>query len=337
MMESQRQIDMKNLPSLVPEKTKKDKLFNDLVAFFDKKCWTWTGGGESHGKHYISRLQSCLWYLDGHHQTLANRSHPLPDIFKKFEGYNTPELSKHRKRSHTNMSIDVLKQHASSLKDSLLSPWMKQQKWQVVKKATQELAECIECYVSDLIEKNKSVKRHHQETMTAQAVATDNLVFKVVDFTNSYPAVLKPLVTVLEGKGNYEYVFVNDFAPVDRREHFTFIRKLEKGIPAKCVLFTKSYGSNIGNYLYIWKVPQHVTLESALTENQRIVSEITTKFPSYHTRSMRREFMSCIGRISPTTKPYVLREIYRQLTSKFVPLNELFANNFTECTNCAFL
>jgi len=127
---------------------------------------------------------------------------------------------------------------------------------------------------------------NYQETVNV--TATDNVAFKVIDFASSYPTILKPLVTVLQGKGNYEYVFVRDFVPVDRREHFTFIRKLERGIPAKCVLFTKSHGSNISNYIYIWKVPQHVTLENALSENQRVVSDITAQLQSFHTRAMRR-------------------------------------------------
>jgi len=71
-------------------------------------------------------------------------------------------------------------------------------------------------------------------------------------------------------------------------------------------------GSNISNYLYIWIVPEHVILENALSENQRVVSDITAQLPSFHTCAMKREFMSCIGRIGPTTKPYVLLEIYRQ-------------------------
>ena len=59
-------------------------------------------------------------------------------------------------------------------------------------------------------------------------------------------------------------------------------------------------------------------METALTENQKIVTDITTRLPSFHTRAMRREFMNCFGRIGPATKPCMLREIYRQLTSEFV-------------------
>lgn len=64
-------------------------------------------------------------------------------------------------------------------------------------------------------------------------------------------------------------------------------------------MITRSFGSNIGNYRFI---PEHVTLENALAENG-VVSKILQDFPTYHTRGMRREFVSKFGRMSPTTKP----------------------------------
>ena len=219
LMNSQRSTDSKNMPSKKTERTKKDQLFNDIVTFFESKGWTWESGGESHGKQFVAQLQECLWYIDGHHQTLADRSHPIPSIFQKFSGYNCPELSKHRKRSHTNMNADILTKHASSLKSFLLSPWMKRERWATMRKAIEELTEAIEFYVFELGEKNRAMKRHHSGTCVE--VASDDLAFHVMSVTNDYPIVLKPLVEELEGKGNYEPIFVRDFAPTDRRDRYT--------------------------------------------------------------------------------------------------------------------
>ena len=41
-MASQRAIDMPKLPSTIMGKKNKDKLFNDLVSFFENKHWEWT-------------------------------------------------------------------------------------------------------------------------------------------------------------------------------------------------------------------------------------------------------------------------------------------------------
>ena len=253
-----------------------------------------------------------MWYLDGHHQTFADRSHPIPSIFKRFSGYNTPELAKHRKRSHVNMNADVLKKHASSLKSFLLSPWMKKDCWAVMKTAIEELTATIEFYVYELAEKNRAVKKHSGTL----EVASDELSFRVLEVTNDSPVVLKSLTEALQSKQVYEPIFIRDFAPVDRRDRYTYVRLLERGLPVKCVLCTKSFGASIGNYQYIWKIPMHVTLECALRENQRIVADINSHLPKYHTQCMRREFISKFGLISPETKPYTLRQIYKELTGE---------------------
>ena len=84
----------------------------------------------------------------------------------------------------------------------------------------------------------------------------------------------------------------------------------------KCVICTKSFGANVGNNWYIWKIPLHVTLENALSENQCVVADIISQFPKYHTRCMRKEFISKFGLFSPTTRPYILRQMYKELTGE---------------------
>jgi hypothetical protein len=179
-----------------------------------------------------------------------------------------------------------------------------------MKTAVEELTAAIEFYVYELAEKNKAVKKHHG----TDEVASDELSFSVLEVTNDFPIVLKPLVEALRCNQVYEPVFVREFAPVDRRDRYTYIRLLERGLPMKCVLCTKSFGASIGNYHYVWKIPVHVTLESALHENQAIVATINSHLPKYHTRCMRREFISKFGLISPKTSPYILRQIYKELT-----------------------
>ena len=82
-------------------------------------------------------------------------------------------------------------------------------------------------------------------------------------------------------------------------------------------MVTKTFGSSIGNYHYVWKIPPHVTLENALAENQRVLTSILDELPKYHTRCMRKEFMNKFGLISPSTKLFILSEIYRELTGEY--------------------
>ena len=169
------------------------------------------------------------------------------------------------------MNTDALRRHACGLKHFLLSPWMKSDRWATMKQAIEDLTESIESYVLELVEKNRSVKRRNESSV---GVASDDLSFHIVNVTTEYCSALKPLVEELESKDCYEPLFVRDFAPTDRHLRFTYIKHLEKGLPVKSVICTKSFGASVGNYHYIWKLPLHVSLENALSENQRIVSDI---------------------------------------------------------------
>lgn len=94
LMNSRRALEksIKRLPAMKEERTKKDKLFNDIIRLLERENWTWTTGGDTHGKQFVTQLHECLWYIDGHHHTFAGCSHPIPSIFKAFSGYNTPEF-----------------------------------------------------------------------------------------------------------------------------------------------------------------------------------------------------------------------------------------------------
>ena len=61
-------------------------------------------------------LMEVLWYIDRHHHLLSERSTAsVPTVFKQFQGYNKPELSKHQKRSQSNLSSITLEHHARTL------------------------------------------------------------------------------------------------------------------------------------------------------------------------------------------------------------------------------
>jgi hypothetical protein len=55
-------------------------------------------------------------------------------------------------------------------------------------------------------------------------------------------------------------------------------------------------------------------VEAALSENQKVIDKLKQDFPIYHTRAMRKEFVNTYGRFTSSTKPVVLRSIYRELT-----------------------
>lgn len=77
---------------------------------------------------------------------------------------------------------------------------------------------------------------------------------------------------------------------------------------------TYTHGSYVGNCHFIWKPPEGAHENSCCTENLKLVEDIRQRIPVYHTRAMKREFYSYCGRITPKSKPYVLRAIYNALS-----------------------
>jgi len=75
----------------------KDRLFNDVVKMLSQ-CSSDASSGSTDttrgpnmgsvedGKAFVTTLVDVLWYIDGHHKTLADRI-SIPQLFQGFEGY----------------------------------------------------------------------------------------------------------------------------------------------------------------------------------------------------------------------------------------------------------
>lgn len=252
------------LPQRIDSCNKKDELFNDLVDLFEEKGWTWVDGGNTLGKSFLSKLWDVLWYIDGHHAAFENCSLPIPEALRQFSGYNTPELSKHRKRKVGNMSYDILISHVGYLKECLLTGWMQQQRWCALRGINDELATCWDDYTTYLHQQSKIVKQK-QDSHSVSDFGT----VKVLPINASVSSRIQPLYSVLEEKPVYTQVAVNAFAPMDPKLKYQYMRDLEKGLPIPSVLYTCSFSLN---YHYLWKILEGVSIESATNENLRIIN-----------------------------------------------------------------
>lgn len=67
---------------------------------------------------------------------------------------------------------------------------------------------------------------------------------------------------------------------------------------------------------FLWRLPDDFSVQQSacLSQNQRAVAKLMDTLPIYHTRAMKREFISHYGSLMSGTKPFVLRSIYRELT-----------------------
>ena len=106
-MSTQRQL---SVPDTIPERrTNKQRLMNKVIEFLVAKECAWHGSEvSSAGTSLVNALTDILWTIDGHHNELGSQGHKIPSSFSHFNGYNKPELSKHRKRQIGNLSGSTL-------------------------------------------------------------------------------------------------------------------------------------------------------------------------------------------------------------------------------------
>ena len=64
----------------------------------------------------------------------------------------------------------------------------------------------------------------------------------------------------------------------------------------------------------MWLLPDKVTLEASLHENQKIIDKIKADIPTYHNRALRKHLISQFGHVSKQSNLALLREFYCQAT-----------------------
>ena len=105
-----------------------------------------------------------MWHIDGSHSTLEERGYGVPALLKNFQGYNTPQNHRHRKRSHTNLSREMLVTHSQTLFSLLTKDFWSKPAWQDMKKATETIQKDYEykpdkAWIGDdsaLLQRNKT-------------------------------------------------------------------------------------------------------------------------------------------------------------------------------------
>jgi hypothetical protein len=161
MAASQRRLQLGDNGLPFPEKVKdgRDRLYNDLISLMREMGVKWSDPGVF-GVAFLKNLRDVLWYIDGHHDTIAAKVHPVPQVFAKFNGYNCPQAHKHRKRTKGNLSCSEISQHSLVLQDNLQASWFKKDCYKALRDATEDLMGSLSSYAAYLKEKSKSQKMH---------------------------------------------------------------------------------------------------------------------------------------------------------------------------------
>ena len=306
----------------IDEKTKKDKLYNDLVQLMKARGLK-LGISQDEmdfGTRFLKCIQDILWYIDGAHQLLSQRSRGVPEVFSNFTGYNIPEKSKHRKRSLTNFSSDQLNILSQRLIAVLQGNVWSQDNWRDFKLDVLALAESLVEYANYLSTKNKSMKTHHEFHDAPNLVReiSQNMRVHYLPATK-IPVSSTNLLTIEEvmyPKSLYEYCHITELLPSDPvKRHRAVSTLVESGLKFPTVLLVYSPGSNVGNLHFLWKVPVCAELRDVFESSQSVIEKVKSYIPQYHTRAMRKEMYKKFGRISAQTKPLALRWFYKEISN----------------------
>ena len=291
MMLAQRSLSVPTAPSRILSCSKKDDLYNAVVGLLEQENLKLVAG-DANGKCLLKSLTNVLWYIDGRHESLEKRSCQVPVIFPQFQGYNQPELSKHRKREHTNMTSSELKALASDLFTILMCSFWKQPQWLAFKLHVEGLAKCLVDYSDYLDESNKKMKLRHLSTVPSRQL-TNNLSISFLPLTELQPSKLDDLNMALSSAEDFEYIDVGECSPSDAHKKYKYIKKVMNGFSVPCCLLTYSAGGNVGHLNFIWRV-SGVEKED-FAKSLPIIETIKEKIPTFHTRAMRRALFMKFG------------------------------------------
>ena len=238
----------------IQERNKNDKLFNDIISFLSRHGAFFNDSSELKlAKKLVHILQDILWYVDGHHHVFQNRALALPSIFSCFTGYNTPQLSKYRKRLTCNISADQVHEFALDLSTVLQSNnfWERPQ-WIELKPHFLELAKSLSSYGQYLTKKAKRTKLYHKSPTPVREL-TSNLKSKFIAPALFLPASssLESINHLLQDKSDYQYETLTYFLPSDSVQKHHFMDTLfSSSLSYPCVILVYSLGSNIGNQVF---------------------------------------------------------------------------------------
>ena len=280
-----------------PIRNKKDSLYNVILDWIEKEGLFWKSGEVEHGtaSTAIHTLQDVLWFIDGHHRTLTERCCHVPSVFSEFVGFNRPELSRHKKRSSSSLSCDLLKSHSQRLFGNLQSPFWSRSCWSTVKREVELLAQALARYADLLTSKRARITALHHSDTPAQMVA-NGLTVDFIKSRHTVPSVLEKFTEAILEAGTNVPVDLDPLLPGDRRRRYNLIQVLKDGLNSSAVLATYSTGSNIGSLHWLW-LSDATDISSALQSCQPVIESLRSEMPQYH-RMLDLDYM-CATRTAP--------------------------------------
>ena len=170
------------------------------------------------------------------------------------------------------------------------------------------LADNLTKYASYLDELVVITQTSHARKM-ARTDVDEWQLYHAMNILPTKRAKYKTLHEALQNADSYEAIFINDFAPADRRRRYEYMADLV--FPVKCIVY--SYAALQNHLHFVWKLGIADDDGVRQQKNDGTKDKLKPQFPVYHSRAMRRDFISTFGRVTGVKSAF-LREEYRRLT-----------------------
>ena len=85
----------------------------------------------------------------------------------------------------------------------------------------------------------------------------------------------------------------------------------DSGLHSRCVYYTIEMSGNVGNLVYIWKIPSGVTEGELLSRCGQIIKTLDEQAPKFVSKLVKKHFMETYGFVA---SPVELRSIFTHLT-----------------------
>ena len=170
----------------------------------------------------------------------------------------------------------------------------------------------VQGYADYLIQKNKQMKLVHANA-TPVGTVSDNMSVKFLKTSPITKAPYTELSMALSQIAPYQFLPVDDYAPLDKQRQYEFFNLIDYSMKEKCALLTYSPDNNVGSIHFMWKVEED-NESDMVTRMQVPIEEAKKQLPVLHTRMMRRALYDMFGKISNHVKPYEYRFLYQQLS-----------------------
>lgn len=134
----------------------------------------------------------------------------------------------------------------------------------------------------------------------------------------TYLASLNAIEDELCERPCYEASCITHLLPSDRLQRHRFVNLItSNGFSFPCMMLVYAPGSNIGNFHFMWKLPDDVDIAQCFEQSQFAVEEAKKRIPIFHSRAMRSALFQKFGKVSAGVKPVVLRHFYKELTGEY--------------------